>query len=114
MARKVVLIDDLDGESAAAETIYFAIDGTNYEIDLSGSNAKKLRDCLEPFVAAARRTTGHRPPAASFGSYANAAARRHELDEVRNWAKAQGFPVSDRGRIPVSVQEAFDQAHNRT
>ncbi len=37
MAKKVVvqLVDDIDG-GAASETVVFALDGTTYEIDLSG------------------------------------------------------------------------------
>lgn len=110
MAKKVVLIDDLDGEGAAAETVNFGIDGISYEIDLNEANAQKLRTCLEPFAAVARKASGL-PARPTPASYANAAGRRQQLDAIRAWAKAQGYEVSDRGRIPVSVQEAFDQAH---
>src|SRR4051812_41204704 len=44
---EVVLIDDVDG-GEAAETVAFALDGANYEIDLSEENAAKLRDGLAP------------------------------------------------------------------
>ena len=56
MAQKVniVLVDDIDG-SEASETVVFAIDGRDYEIDLSDANAQKLRDAIAPFVAHARR-----------------------------------------------------------
>ena len=45
MAQKVqvLLVDDLDG-GEASETVTFALDGTSYEIDLSGKNADELRD----------------------------------------------------------------------
>ena len=52
--REIRLIDDLDGDTAD-ETVEFGIDGKNYEIDLSKSNAEKLRDALASYVAAARR-----------------------------------------------------------
>ena len=55
----VELIDDLD-ESPAVETVSFALDGVSYEIDLSESNAGKLRDALAPFLGHARRTGGRR------------------------------------------------------
>ena len=55
MARKVqvLLVDDLDG-GEADETLSFSLDGATYEIDLSSTNAKKLRDSLQPFVDHAR------------------------------------------------------------
>ena len=51
MARKIIyqLVDDIDSTSLAegeGETVQFALDGTDYEIDLSDENAKKLRDAL--------------------------------------------------------------------
>ncbi|WP_442973052.1 Lsr2 family DNA-binding protein [Rhodococcus sp. NBC_00294] len=30
---------------------------------------------------------------------------------IREWANANGYEVSDRGRIPAAVVEAFDAAH---
>lgn len=64
MARRVevVLIDDLDG-APADQTVSFALDGTNYEIDLSESNAGSLRDLLSTYVAASRKTTSVRAKA---------------------------------------------------
>ena len=109
--REVRLVDDLDGE-AADETIEFGIDGKNYEIDLSKENAGKLRDALASFVAAARRSGGRRR-GGSGGSAANSAAsRRPSIDReqnqaIREWARKRGMKVSDRGRIPAEVLEAY-------
>jgi hypothetical protein len=33
------------------------------------------------------------------------------LSAVRAWARQNGHQVSDRGRIPASVQAAYDKAH---
>jgi hypothetical protein len=59
VARKVTvrLEDDLDGKSAA-ETVRFALDGVEYEIDLSKENARKLRSKLESYIQSARRAGG--------------------------------------------------------
>ena len=56
MAQKVqvLLVDDLDG-GEASETVTFALDGSNYEIDLSGKNASELRDAFAKYVGAARK-----------------------------------------------------------
>jgi Lsr2 len=106
--REVRLIDDLDGE-AADETIEFGIDGKNYEIDLSKANASKLRDALASFVAAARRSGGRR---SRSGGASTGPARRPSIDReqnqaIREWARKRGMKVSDRGRIPAEVLEAY-------
>ena len=113
MAQKVTvsLIDDLDGDKAD-ETVEFGIDGKSYEIDLSSSNADKLRDALASYVAAARRPGGRRR--SGGGAAASVAARRPSVDReqnqaIRDWARKRGMKVSDRGRIPADVLEAYHQ-----
>jgi hypothetical protein len=112
VAQKVTvsLIDDLDGDKAD-ETVEFGVDGKNYEIDLSSSNADKLRDALAAYVAAARRPGGRRR---SGGANAAAATRRPSVDReqnqaIRDWARKRGMKVSDRGRIPADVLDAYHQ-----
>ncbi|MGN9843006.1 histone-like nucleoid-structuring protein Lsr2 [Nonomuraea sp. H19] len=110
MAKQIqeILIDDLDG-GEANETVSFAIDGSSYEIDLSDLNAKKLRDALTPFVQNARRagavTTRRR------GRGGSRAMSREKSSEIRQWAKAHGLPVSERGRIASTVVEKYEAAH---
>ncbi len=113
MAQKVTvsLIDDLDGDKAD-ETVEFGVDGKNYEIDLSSSNASKLRDALAAYVAAARRPGGRRRSGVS--SNAAPATRRPSVDReqnqaIRDWARKRGMKVSDRGRIPADVLDAYHQ-----
>ena len=109
MAQKVhiVLEDDIDG-GEAAETIVFGLDGTSYEIDLNEKNAGALREALAPFIGHGRKQAagarrGRRP--------GSAATSRHSAREVRDWARANGFKVTDRGRVAREIQEAFDAAH---
>lgn len=106
--REVRLVDDLDGHQAD-ETVEFALDGRQFEIDLSKANADKLRDGLADFVAAARRSGGRRR-----GSTATVGARRPTVDReqnqaIRDWARKRGLKVSDRGRISSDVLEAYHQ-----
>jgi len=101
-----ILIDDLDG-GTANETVSFAIDGNYYEIDLSDENAKKLREALNPFVTHARRAE----PTPSRRRRSSRSTSREKSAEIRSWAKAQGLPVSERGRIAASVVERYEQAH---
>jgi hypothetical protein len=122
MAQKTVvsLIDDLDGESEADETVEYGIDGVTYEIDLTKDNAEALREILAPYIAAARRsggrarsgTGGRGRSSGSSGAVAKTAGRSREaLKSIRDWAKSSGWTVSDRGRLPSNVVEAYDAAH---
>lgn len=101
----ITLEDDLDG-SKGDDTVRFGLDGTEYEIDLSTKNAKALREALAPYVAVARksRTTRRRTSGAARNS-------REESRIIRQWAKDNGYTVSERGRVPVSIREAYQAAH---
>jgi hypothetical protein len=111
MARKVETIvtmtDDLDG-SRADRTVIFVVNGTSYEIDLSKKNAAAFEKALAPYVAAARKVTATRRARSAKSS---ATGRRPDLSQVREWARAKGHQVSDRGRIPAAALDAYDAAH---
>jgi hypothetical protein len=121
VAQKVVvsLVDDLD-ESEADETVEFGVDGTTYEIDLSDENAAKLRDSLADYVAHARRLSGRRRsssrtaavPATARKGGGRASVDREQNQAIREWARKQGMTVSERGRIPSEVSEAYHKAHS--
>lgn len=106
MATKVLttLQDDLDG-SAAIETVRFALDGVEWEIDLSERNANRLRNSLSVFIAHGRKVSGKRgrKPAAS---------NHFDTKAVRKWAEANGIEVNSRGRIPTVVLERYKAAGN--
>ncbi len=100
----VMLEDDLDG-GRADETVRFGIGGTEYEIDLSARNARALRAGLGPFVEHARKA-GRGPRRRP----ARPASARERSSDIRAWAKAEGIAISDRGRIPASVVEQYEDA----
>lgn len=110
MAQKVIttveLTDDLDG-GRADTTVSFTVDGAAYEIDLSKKNSAAFYKALKPYVESARKaraTTRRR--AATAGS--SRRGSRSDLGEVRAWANNNGYSVSERGRIPAAVLEAYD------
>src|SRR5207247_10599612 len=111
MAKKVqvTLVDDID-QSTAAETVSFGLDGAVYEIDLSKSNARKLRDALSVYVGSARRVSrtgrGGGPRAARRGGRTD----REQTQAIRDWARKNGYTVSDRGRVPAAVLDAYHSA----
>jgi hypothetical protein len=104
---EVRLVDDLDG-GAADVSVDFAIDNRHYEMDLSEKNAAQLRDVLAPFIAAARRAGGSPVARARRSPVARPTAVREETAAIREWAGANGFEVSSRGRIAASVREAYE------
>lgn len=102
---QIVLEDDFDG-GVADETVSFALDGAEYEIDLSSANADGLRDALAPWLAHARKTGGRRKRAGlKTGSESSSTS------DVRAWAQQNGHDVSSRGRVSSEVREAYDKAH---
>ena len=103
---KIILEDDLEG-GEAEETVQFALDGKDYEIDLSAGNAEKLRKALRPYAAAGRKAG--RTQARSTG--ARASKSDPDTAKIRAWAKENGHEVSDRGRIHQSVKDAYYAAH---
>ncbi|HKS48472.1 MAG TPA: Lsr2 family protein [Amycolatopsis sp.] len=112
MAQKVLvsLVDDIDG-SEADETVEFGLDGINYQIDLSSENAEELRDALAQYVEHARRAGGRKRaagrPSAKAAVARPASVDREQNQAIRAWARKNGFQVSDRGRIPSEVVEAY-------
>lgn len=109
MAQKtqVILVDDIDG-SAATQTVTFALDGVSYEIDLTDEHAAELRADLETWVGRARRSGGRRTARRRAGSGSSKAS---ETQAIREWARANGYEVSDRGRIASPIRKAYDAAH---
>ena len=91
----------------ADETVSFALDGAEYEIDLSAKNASNLRDAVSPWLGHARKTGGRR----KRGTAAKVPARPSSTSDIRAWAQANGHEVSSRGRVSAEVREAYEQAH---
>jgi hypothetical protein len=117
MARRIVhqLVDDLDGsvlEVGEGETVLFSLDGTAYEIDLSSDNATAFREALAPYLDAARSVSSGRSSASNgAGRPRRRNEQKRDYTGIRAWAKSNGHEVSERGRVPASVLEAYEAAH---
>lgn len=104
------MVDDLDGETPASATVEFALDRTEYEIDLTDKNAAAMRAALSRYVKAARKVSSSRgrrtvqPGKPAYSGYDPAA--------VRAWAAGRGIEVSPRGRIKADVVEQYRAAGN--
>jgi hypothetical protein len=109
MAQKVVvqIFDDLTGEDGA-EAVQFAINGTEYEIDLTLDNRDELFTLLSPYTQAGRAVSGKnkrkvagKPKAVPVVTDADPAA-------IRAWAVENGHEVNERGRIPKWIVDAYN------
>lgn len=111
MVQKVLVqfVDDLDGTSSEdVSTVQFGLDGVTYEIDLSEANATRLRRSLADYVDHARRVGGRIKRGTKPRSGGDSGP--HEAGQIREWANANGFELSNRGRIPSHVVEAYREA----
>lgn len=115
MAQKtqVVLTDDIDG-SSATQTVTFAFQGVSYEIDLNDEHVKAIEESFSEWIDSARKTSGRGVSSSrrnSSGGGGSSRPARQDLNEVRSWARENGYTVSERGRVANSVLEAYDAAH---
>ena len=112
MAQKVqvLLVDDVDG-GTADETVTFALDGVSYEIDLTSAHAADLRDAFGSWVGHARKVGGRPAGRSAVRGRRTASAASGEATAIREWARANGHDVSERGRISAEVRAAYAAAH---
>src|SRR5215217_6911328 len=114
MARReiVVLQDDLDNSEKDVRTVKFGFEGVNYEIDLGPKNFDKLAEALAPYVAKARKDSSRRGGGggAAKSKTMSAAEQRAFNQRVREWAKSQKQKVSERGRVPAKLIDAYHAA----
>jgi hypothetical protein len=103
--------DDLDGtsiENGAGETVRFALDGVEYEIDLKTFHASRMRSQCERYIAAARRVAKPSSNRRSRGGSRTDGLRPHE---IRTWAAQNDMQVSSRGRIPAGIVARYMEAN---
>lgn len=99
----VTHVDDLTNEEfeeGKGETVEYAFDGVKYEIDLTTKNATAFRKAFEKYVKVSRERKGTRK-----------SGEPSEATVIREWARANGHNVNDRGRIPEDVVNAYQAAH---
>jgi hypothetical protein len=106
---QVILVCDLhEDETPGTQTVAFGLDGSSYEIDVCDAHAVEMRDNIGRFVGVGRRATGR-------GARAGRRRVRHggsgEAAQIREWARSQGLPVPERGRIPADLADKYAAAH---
>ena len=112
MAQKtvVVMTDDLTGGDAS-QTIHFSLDNTDYVIDLNDKNAAALRADFEKYIDAGRRHRADGAAKPKRGAVVRGPATGVDTAAVREWARANGHEVSERGRVSKKIIEAYAAAN---
>jgi nucleoid-associated protein Lsr2 len=107
MAQQIqtLFIDDIDGGPAEG-TVRFGLDGTDYEIDLSATHSEELHKVLAGYVTHARKAAG----TVRRGSRGRRPADPLDTRKVREWARAEGIDIKERGRVPAEVIEKYKAA----
>jgi hypothetical protein len=108
MAQKIqtLFIDDLDGGDAVG-TVRFALDGSDYEIDLSTKHSEELRKALNTYIEHGRKVSG-----ASRRLAVRGGRRASTVDTaaIRTWARENGHDIKDRGRVPADLVAKYHAA----
>jgi len=102
----------------SAEEVSFSYDGYSYGLDLCAPHATAFHDTLQSLIG---WSTDRSPMSAgrrirSGGTSTNRAGQparrdREQIGAIREWANANGYKVSTRGRIPAEVEDAYNAAH---
>ncbi|WP_079768841.1 histone-like nucleoid-structuring protein Lsr2 [Acinetobacter baumannii] len=107
---KTVLVDDITGDEGA-KTRRFSIEGEAYEIDLVDSTYEELEKALAGFIESARKVHGSKKATPKPKANVSPTDKADQLSAIRDWARRSGKKVSDRGRIPRDIVNAFEEAH---
>lgn len=110
MAQRVqtLLVSDISGKDLGedGQTVRFSFLGADYEIDLSQEEVDEFADTMQRYTDAGRRVGGRRQGSRSSGG--GAPVDKEQLRKMREWARDNGYTVSNRGRIPQEVQDAYN------
>jgi hypothetical protein len=107
----VQLTDDLDG-TEADETISLGFRGVSYEIDLNAKNGAALEKALAKYLDVARRVSSTRSTRTRATRRSGSNRGDGKVPAIREWARENGYQVSDRGRIAAEIRAAYDAASN--
>ncbi|CCQ18120.1 putative uncharacterized protein [Rhodococcus sp. AW25M09] len=86
-------------------------------IDLKAKNANDFHRKLDYYIEHSTRVGGRKrkpsPVGATTPAKTGIPATRDpaQTRAIRQWAFDQGHPISDRGRIPADIEEAYNAAH---
>ncbi|WP_258234008.1 histone-like nucleoid-structuring protein Lsr2 [Brevibacterium oceani] len=106
MAIEKIIKSDISGEMDAA-TVTFGLGGTWYEIDLTDEEQKELQKRFTDYLKAGRKAQAK--PSNRFVPDTTP----EEREEIRAWAKENGYELADYGKIPNKIYKAYQEAHSK-
>jgi hypothetical protein len=109
-------------DTEAERTVSFALEGRTFELDLCSQHLGNLERDLGKWAELARAGAarrGRRPAAVGRGRGRRGRPRRAtaaapagtSASQIRDWARAAGYVVSDRGRVSREILDAYQSAH---
>lgn len=107
MAQITKLVDDLDGTDAEM-TLEFGLDGTEYAIDLNDPHYEEYRKVLELLASKGRVVTREPVKVKRTLSTGKKTGVVGKTQEMREWLRANGHNVSDRGRVPTHLVDLYE------
>ncbi|MCE0488274.1 histone-like nucleoid-structuring protein Lsr2 [Ornithinimicrobium sediminis] len=109
MAQRVqtLFVSDLSGDDLgeSGQTVRFGYKGVEYEIDLSENEIADFDKAIGMYIEHGRKVGGRRQAGQK------SSASKEDLSKIRQWAKANGHQVSERGRIAQAVKDAYYAAN---
>lgn len=102
--------DDIDQTPLSHDdltVIRFSVNGADYILELSPSNAQKFHEAIEPYTSVARKDHAARGRRRIGGTFRN----RVPAKIVREWAQEQGIPVAPRGKVNQTLFDRYYEAH---
>ena len=102
---------DLDPTEVTVET--FTVNGVDYSLDLGAKSAEKVNKDMRKWIDKATRIGGRQKRSTTRQAPAASAPRtdKAQLAAIREWARANGYEVSDRGRIPNTIVDAYNESN---
>lgn len=104
MVTRTILVSDLSGEPEA-ETVKIGWKADWYEAELTATERDELDEMLAPYISAGRKAV--KRPSKRFVPDTTS----EEREEIRAWAKRQGYEVAEYGKIPNSIYREYQAAH---
>lgn len=118
MARTTIeqITDDFDGSGLEPSEVIvetFTVNGVDYSLDLGAKSAEKFDKDMRKWIDKATKIGGRQKRSTSRQVPSASAPRtdKAQLAAIRKWARGNGYEVSDRGRIPTTIVDAFNEAN---
>jgi hypothetical protein len=120
-------VEGVGDEVAGDESVSFSYDGYVYGLDLCAKHAEAFHDTIQDLISIAterermssparRLRAAGAPAAGPAPAEPKAPARRdkEQLQAIREWANSHGYQVSNRGRIPANIEEAYQASFRKS